>query len=115
MKTVLVPLESPGLVERLQADLIAMYKPVNSQELLAIERIVAAQHALRRCSILENSLFATCYEAGEDSASAPKIPIRRGSLRSAPTRCRYAPLTHISVSSPRPSACTVARSKTWNV
>ena len=74
MKTVLVPLDSPGLVERLKADLIAMYQPVNSQELLAIERIVAAQQALRRCSILENSLFATCYEVGEDSADAPENP-----------------------------------------
>jgi hypothetical protein len=69
MSTVLVPLHSPDLVERLKADLIAMYKPRNSQELFAIERIALAQQALRRCSILEASLFAQHFETAESDAA----------------------------------------------
>jgi hypothetical protein len=55
-----VRLEDVDAVANLKADLVAAYQPVNSQELLAIERIAIAQNTLLRAAALEAGLFTTC-------------------------------------------------------
>ena len=52
-----IRLEDVESVARLRADLIAVYQPVNSQELFAIERMALAQQSLLRAAQLEASLF----------------------------------------------------------
>ena len=42
-----VRLEHPSELTQLHDDLVAVYKPTNSQERFAIERIALAQHSLR--------------------------------------------------------------------
>jgi hypothetical protein len=53
-----LPAESPEEVARLREDLIAFYRPINSQERFAIERIALAQQSLLRVARLETQLFA---------------------------------------------------------
>jgi hypothetical protein len=48
-----VRLEELDSVAKLRADAIATYRPVNSQELFAVERIALAQQSLIRCGNLE--------------------------------------------------------------
>jgi hypothetical protein len=50
-------LEQPETLVQLRADAIAVYQPVNSQELIAVERIALAQLALFRCATLEAGLY----------------------------------------------------------
>src|SRR4029077_8879388 len=52
-----VRLEDLQEVARLRADLIAVYQPVNSQELFAIERIALAQQAMLRVTRLPTGFF----------------------------------------------------------
>ena len=52
-----VRLESLDEVAELKADLVAAYQPVNSQELLAIERMALAQQSILRSSRLEAGMF----------------------------------------------------------
>ncbi|HUI56657.1 MAG TPA: hypothetical protein VLY04_16890, partial [Bryobacteraceae bacterium] len=54
-----VRLEDLHAIAHLKADLVAVYQPVNSQELFAIERIALAQQALLRAAALESGLFTT--------------------------------------------------------
>ena len=51
--------EDPQDVVQLRADLIAVYRPVNSQELFALERMALAQASILRAALLEASLFTT--------------------------------------------------------
>ena len=53
-------LEDLQAVAHLKADLVAAYQPVNSQELIAVERIAIAQQCLFRAAALESGLFSTC-------------------------------------------------------
>jgi hypothetical protein len=55
-----VKLEDIEAVARLKDDLIAVYQPVNSQELFAIERIALAQNALIHASTLEAGILTSC-------------------------------------------------------
>jgi len=57
-----VRLEELDEVDRLKADLVALYQPVNSQELFAVERIALAQQALLRAARLESGLFTTALD-----------------------------------------------------
>jgi hypothetical protein len=50
--------EAPEELARLREDLIAFYRPINSQERFAVERIALAQQSLRRVARLEATLFA---------------------------------------------------------
>jgi hypothetical protein len=52
-------------IARLKSDLISFYQPVNSQELLALERVAIAQQAMLRAARLEAILLTTCIEATE--------------------------------------------------
>jgi len=54
-----VRLEELDALTNLRADAIAVYQPVNSQELFAVERIAVAQQALLRCSALEAGLHTS--------------------------------------------------------
>ncbi len=53
----LTPVEPAGELARLREDLIAFYRPVGSQERLAVERIAFAQQSMLRAARLETSLF----------------------------------------------------------
>jgi hypothetical protein len=70
-----VRLEDLQAVARLKADLIAVYQPVNSQELFAIERIALAQQALLRASRLEAGLFTACLNEALDPTGNPIVPM----------------------------------------
>ena len=51
--------EPTGELARLREDLIAFYRPYDSQERLAVERIALAQQSMLRAARLEASLFAS--------------------------------------------------------
>ena len=70
-----VRLEDLEAVARLKDDLVAVYQPVNSQELFAIERVALAQHALLRCARLESGLFTTCLNEALDRSGNPIVPM----------------------------------------
>ena len=53
------PLEPTGELARLREDLIAFYRPSNSQERFAVERVALAQQSMLRAARLEASLFAS--------------------------------------------------------
>jgi hypothetical protein len=55
-----VRLEEIDEVDRLRADAIAAYKPVNSQETFAVERIALAQQGLLRAERLHSGMFTIC-------------------------------------------------------
>ena len=63
-----VRLEDLHVIAHLKDDLLAVYKPINSQELFAVERIALAQQALLRAERLESGLFSACLNETLDSA-----------------------------------------------
>jgi hypothetical protein len=63
-----VRLEDLQEVANLRADLIAAYRPVNSQELFAIERIALAQQAMLRVAHLEGGLLTGCLNEALDTS-----------------------------------------------
>jgi hypothetical protein len=65
-----VRLEDADAVARLRADLIAVYQPVNSQELFALERMALAQLSILRAAQLEAGLFTMGMN---DAAADPRI------------------------------------------
>jgi len=54
--------EPTGELARLREDLIAFYRPVGSQERLAVERVAFAQQSMLRAARLETSLFQSAPE-----------------------------------------------------
>jgi hypothetical protein len=63
-----VRLEDLQEVDHLRADLIAVYEPVNSQELFAIERTALAQQAMLRIARLESGLLTSCLNEALDTS-----------------------------------------------
>ena len=61
-----VRIEDLDEIAKLKADLITSYKPQNSQELFAIERIALAQQSLLRVARLEAGLFTTAFNTAVD-------------------------------------------------
>jgi hypothetical protein len=61
-----VRLEELDEIDNLRTDLIALYEPINSQELFAIERIALAQQSLLRSARFEAGLFTTCLNEALD-------------------------------------------------
>jgi len=65
-----IRLEALDELAHLKADLVALYQPVNSQELFAVERIAMAQQTLLRAARLESGLFTSaldeCLGAGDE-------------------------------------------------
>jgi hypothetical protein len=66
-----VRLEALQAVAHLKADLVAVYLPVNAQELFAIERLALAQQALLRAA----RLFTTCLNEALDPTGNPIVPM----------------------------------------
>jgi hypothetical protein len=66
-----VRLEDLQEIVHLRDDLIAVYQPVNSQELFALERVALAQHAILRGARLESGYFTTCLDTSFDSGGEP--------------------------------------------
>ena len=71
-----ITIEDRDAVLRLRADLLALYQPINSQELFAVERIALAQHSLLRLARLETGLLSVALNKSYDS---------RGERRYIPT------------------------------
>jgi hypothetical protein len=67
-----VRLEEIPAVANLRADLVACFRPVNSQELFAVERIALAQQSLLRCAALENGLFTACLNETMNPEGFPR-------------------------------------------
>src|SRR5580692_9898845 len=57
-----VRLEDLQEIAHLKSDLVSVYQPVNSQELLALERMALSQQAILRAARLESGLFTTCLD-----------------------------------------------------
>ena len=71
-----VRLEDLQEVAYLKQDLVAVYQPVNSQELFALERMAVAQQTLRRAARLEAGLFTNCLNESLNIASdEPFLPM----------------------------------------
>jgi hypothetical protein len=66
-----VRLEDLQEIARLRDDLIAVYHPVNSEELFALERVALAQHAILRGARLESGYFTTSLDTSFDSGGEP--------------------------------------------
>ncbi len=65
----IVRLEDPAEIDNLKADLIATYKPVNNQEMWAVERIALAQNSIFRAYRLESGLGTSCLNESLDRRS----------------------------------------------
>jgi len=70
-----IRLEEMYDVARLRADLVEAYRPVNSQELFAVERIAIAQQALLRSARLENGMFTSCLNQTMDPTARPFLTL----------------------------------------
>jgi len=68
-----IRLEDLQTVAHLKADLVAVFQPLNAQELFALERIALAQQALIRSARLETGLFTACLNEAMDPAGNPLI------------------------------------------
>ena len=64
-------LEDLQAVANLKAGLVAVFQPLNAQELFAIERVALAQQALIRAARLETGLFTACLNQALDPAGQP--------------------------------------------
>ena len=78
-----VRIESLASLEALRAEAIAVYQPVNSQELLAVERIALAQHALFRLAALEAGLCSIAVNEVMNLVQTPDIILCDDILRGA--------------------------------
>src|SRR6201992_2161939 len=66
-----VRLEELNEIANLKADAVACYRPTNSQELFAVERIALSQQAILRGYRLESGLFTVALNCAiEDSGRA---------------------------------------------
>ena len=70
-------LEDLQEIARLKSDLMDVYKPVNSQEVVAIERMALAQQSIFRAGRLEAGLFTTCMNETMDSQNQLYHPMSR--------------------------------------
>ncbi len=70
-----VRLEDLDEVEKLKADAVACYKPVNSQELVAVERIAMAQQQMFRGGRLDAGMFTSAMNDVLDRSNNPIIPM----------------------------------------
>ena len=64
-------LEELDEVARLRQDAIAVYQPVNSQELFALEQMAISQQTMLRAARLEAGLFANCLESAINDDDTP--------------------------------------------
>ena len=72
-----VRLEDLQEIALLKSDLVSTYKPVNSQELVALERIALAQQSMFRAARLESGLFTACLNETLDTNDHPFTPMSK--------------------------------------
>jgi hypothetical protein len=72
-----VRLEDLHEIDNLKTDLVSTYKPVNSQELFALERMALAQQAILRAARLESGLFTTALNETLDTNDHPFTPMSK--------------------------------------
>jgi hypothetical protein len=70
-----VRLEDVQELANLRDDAVAVYQPVNSQEMYAVERIALTQQALLRAARLEAGLFTSCLNDMLDLREQPTLPM----------------------------------------
>jgi len=68
-----VRLEDVNEIGHLSDDAVAVYRPVNSQELFAVERIALAQQSMLRAARLESGIFTTCLNETVDERDRPLV------------------------------------------
>src|SRR5947207_849396 len=66
-----VRLEELDEIARLKQDAVAVYQPVNSQELFALEQLAISQQTMLRAARLEAGLFANCLESAINANDTP--------------------------------------------
>ena len=70
-----VRLEDLNEVAHLREDLISLYRPVNSQELFALERVALAQQAILRAARLESGFLSNCLGESFDTNGQSRFPM----------------------------------------
>jgi hypothetical protein len=70
-----VRLEDLDEIEKLKADAVACYRPVNSQELVAVERIAIAQQQIFRGGRLDAGMFTSAMNEVLDRTNRPILPM----------------------------------------
>jgi hypothetical protein len=70
-----VRLEDLDEVENFKADAVHCYRPVNAQELAAIERIAIAQQQMLRGARLEAGMFTAALDEVMDRSARPVVPM----------------------------------------
>ena len=68
-------LEDLQEVAHLKADLTALYQPVNSQEIFALDHMAIAQQTVLRAARLEAGLFTTCLDMALNDDETPITPM----------------------------------------
>ena len=69
--TTVVRLEDHEEIYNLRSDLLDLYRPVNSQEIFALERMAVCQMSLIRAERLEAGLFTACLDKALDPEGEP--------------------------------------------
>jgi hypothetical protein len=72
-----VRLEDLDEIAHLRTDLTAVYHPVNSQEMFALERMALTQQAMLRAARLESGLFTNCLDLALNDNGTPIAPMSR--------------------------------------
>src|SRR5580692_11364715 len=72
-----IRLEDLQEIAKLKEDLVAVYQPVNSQELFALERMALAQQAILRAARLESGLFTCSLNETLDGDGHPFTPMSK--------------------------------------
>ncbi len=70
-----VRLEELDEVENFKADAVHCYRPVNAQELAAVERIAIAQQQMLRGARLEAGMFTAALDEMMDRSARPLVPM----------------------------------------
>jgi hypothetical protein len=70
-----VRLEDLHEIAHLRTDLIAVYQPVNSQELFALEGMALAQQEMLRAARLGSGIFTACLDAAINDDGTPFTPM----------------------------------------
>ena len=70
-----VRLEDLDEVEKFKADAVACYKPVNAQELIAVERIAMSQQLIFRGARLDAGMFTSALNDVLDRTNRPFTPM----------------------------------------
>ena len=66
-----VRLEDLDEIARLKQDAVAVYQPVNSQEMFALEQIALAQQTMFRAARIESGYFTNCLDTSINDKDVP--------------------------------------------